>query len=273
MALAQWGGRLSTLYRERNMLSRLLRHDRLVVVAGLLGVILISWAYLLAGAGIDMPAMGGMLMPMAAPVWTPGYFALNLAMWAVMMAAMMLPAASPMLLLYGKIARKRGEPGNTIGSTSLFGMGYVAVWAGFSVGAVVLQYGLDKAMLLSPMMEATSVVLAGALLVLAGLYQWTPLKQACLRRCRSPLEFIMTEWRGGQRGAFAMGLRHGAFCLGCCWALMLLLFVGGLMNFVWIAGIAAFVLVEKTAPAGPWLGRIAGAALIAWGGATLSSVA
>jgi predicted metal-binding membrane protein len=255
------------------MLAGLLRHDRIVVVAGLLGVILVSWAYLVAGAGMDKPAMGGMLMPMASPVWTLGHFALTLAMWVVMMAAMMLPSAAPMLLLYDKIARKRGETSKTIGSTSLFGLGYIAVWAGFSVAAVALQYGLDKAKLLSPMMETTSVALAGALLVLAGLYQWTPLKQTCLRHCRSPLEFIMTEWRGGQRGAFAMGLRHGAFCLGCCWVLMLLLFVGGVMNFVWIAGIAAFVLLEKTAPAGQWLGRIIGAALVTWGGATLFTLA
>jgi predicted metal-binding membrane protein len=251
------------------MLAGLLRHDRVIVVAALFAVIFISWAYLLTGAGMDMPAMGGMLMPMASPDWTPSYFALTLAMWATMMAAMMLPSAAPMLLLYEKIARKRGETGETIGSTGLFGVGYVAVWAGFSVAAAALQYGLDKANLLSPMMATTSVALAGALLVAAGLYQWTPLKQTCLRHCRSPLEFIMTEWRGGQRGALAMGLRHGAFCLGCCWMLMLLLFVGGVMSFVWIAGIAAFVLVEKTAPAGYWLGRIVGTALFAWGGATL----
>ncbi len=251
----------------------LLRHDRIVVVGGLLGVILISWAYLLAGAGMDMPAMGGMLMPMASPAWTPGYFALTLAMWAVMMAAMMLPSAAPMLLLYDKISQKRGEPGKTPASTGLFGLGYIAVWAAFSIAAVAIQYGLDKARLLSPTMETTSVALAGALLTVAGLYQWTPQKQACLRRCRSPLEFIMTEWRGGQRGAFTMGLRHGAFCLGCCWALMLLLFVGGLMNFLWIGGIATFVLVEKIAPAGHWFGRIIGAALVAWGGATLFSLA
>lgn len=254
------------------MLADLLRHDRIVVVAGLLGVILISWAYLLAGAGMDMPAVGGMLMPMA-PIWTPGYFALMLIMWAAMMAAMMLPSAAPMLLLYDRIAQKRDEDSRTIGPASLFGLGYIAVWAGFSVGAVALQYGLDRAKLLSPMMETTSVALAGTLLVLAGLYQWTPLKQSCLRHCRSPLEFIMTEWRAGPRGAFAMGLRHGVFCLGCCWVLMLLLFVGGVMNLVWIAGIAGFVLVEKTAPAGHWLGRIVGAVLVAWGGATLFSLA
>lgn len=251
------------------MLVDLLRRDRIVIVGGLLGIIVLSWAYLLAGAEMDMETMSGMLMPRTSPVWTPGYFALTLTMWAVMMAAMMLPSASPMLLLYEKIARARGEDSRTIGPTSLFGLGYFFVWAEFCVAAVALQYGLDKARLLSPMMETTSVGLAGALLVLAGLYQWTPLKQTCLRHCRSPLEFITTQWRGGSRGAFTMGLRHGVFCLGCCWVLMLLLFVGGVMNVVWIAGIAAFVLVEKTAPAGPWLGRIVGVALVAWGGATL----
>ena len=120
------------------------------------------------------------------------------------------------------------------------------------------------------MMEMTSTVLAGALLIAAGLYQWSSLKQACLRRCRSPLEFVMTQWREGVRGAFVMGLRHGAYCLGCCWLLMLLLFVGGVMNLSWIAGLALFVLIEKTAPAGHWIGRAAGAGLIAWGGVTLA---
>ena len=113
-----------------------------------------------------------------------------------------------------------------------------------------------------------SIALAGTVLIVAGLYQWTPLKQACLRHCRSPLEFITAYWRPGARGAFAMGLRHGAYCLGCCWMLMLLLFVGGVMNFAWIAGLALFVLVEKLVPAGHWIGRGAGVLLVAWGAVT-----
>ncbi len=149
-------------------------------------------------------------------------------------------------------------------------LGYV-VWAAFSLVAVALQFGLDQAALLSPMMNTTSRALAGAVLIGAGLYQWTPLKQACLRRCSSPLQFLMTEWREGRRGAFVMGLRHGGYCLGCCWVLMLLLFVGGIMNIAWIAGIAVFVLVEKLAPAGHWIGRGAGVALILWGVATLAT--
>jgi predicted metal-binding membrane protein len=122
------------------------------------------------------------------------------------------------------------------------------------------------------MMQTTSTALAGAILVGAGIYQWTPLKQACLRQCRSPLDFVMTEWRSGKGGAFAMGLTHGAYCLGCCWLLMLLLFVGGVMNLAWIAGIALFVLVEKLSPAGHWIGKAAGVALILWGGVVLAGL-
>lgn len=253
-----------------SLLTSLHRHDRAIVVALLLGVMMISWLYLLVGVEMPMPEMAGMAMPMAAPDWTVGHFFLMLVMWSAMMAVMMLPSAVPMLLFYDSIARKRSGP--AIGLTILFALGYLVVWLGFSVGAVVLQYALDKANLLSPLMQTTSIVLAGIMLVAAGLYQWTPLKQTCLRRCRSPLDFIMTQWRGGNRGALSMGLRHGAFCLGCCWMLMLLLFVGGVMNFAWIAGIALFVLIEKLAPAGHWIGKAAGVVLIGWGGFVLASL-
>jgi predicted metal-binding membrane protein len=253
-------------------LARLHRHDRAIVVAILLGVILASWAYLLVGMEMPMPEMPGMAMPMDMPVWTTGYFALTFLMWMAMMTAMMLPSAIPMLLFYDSIARKRGAQTTAFGSTSLFGLGYLVVWLGFSIGAVLLQYAFDKASLLSPMMEITSIALAGVILVSAGVYQWTPLKQSCLRQCRSPLDFIMTRWRGGNRGAFQMGLRHGMLCLGCCWMLMLLLFVGGVMNVAWIAGIALFVMVEKLAPAGHWIGKAASLVLIAWGGAVLVSL-
>jgi predicted metal-binding membrane protein len=168
------------------------------------------------------------------------------------------------------LARRVARAG-TVGGTGAFVLGYVVVWGVFSLVAGALQFGLDQAALLSPMMETTSIALAGSVLIAAGLYQWTPLKQACLRQCRSPLEFIVTQWRDGVRGAFAMGLRHGGYCLGCCWLLMLLLFVGGVMNLVWIAGLALFVLVEKLAPAGHWTGRAAGAGLVGWGFATLAT--
>jgi predicted metal-binding membrane protein len=247
-----------------------LRRDRVIVISALVAVVVIAWGYLLVRAGISTHETSGMSMAMHQS-WTPGHVAVVLLMWAVMMAAMMLPSAAPMILLFGTIARRRHKAGNTPADAGAFGIGYLAVWAAFSLVAVVLQFGLDQAALLSPMMKTTSRAFAGAVLIGAGIYQWTPLKQACLRRCRSPLEFLMTEWREGPMGAFVMGLRHGGYCLGCCWVLMLLLFVGGVMNIGWIAGIAMFVLVEKLAPAGHWIGRGAGVALMLWGVATLAT--
>jgi predicted metal-binding membrane protein len=245
-----------------------LRRDRLLVVSCLLLVIVLSWGYLISGAGM-MHEMGDMLMPMSMGPWTPAHAALVLAMWAVMMAAMMLPSAAPTILLYATIARRRAERGGPAGAAGAFALGYLCVWAAFSVAATVLQFGLERAALLSPMMQTTSRVLAGVVLIANGVYQWMPLKQACLRHCRSPLDFILTRWRPGAGGALRMGLDHGTVCVGCCWLLMLLLFVGGVMNLAWIAGIALFVLIEKLSPAGHWIGRGAGVLLIAWGVATL----
>ena len=143
--------------------------------------------------------------------------------------------------------------------------GYVVVWGGFSLGAVMVQGVLENLGLFTPMMATTSVALGGILLISAGIYQLTPLKDACLRHCRSPVEFMALHWRPGGAGAFAMGLTHGVFCLGCCWVLMGLLFYGGVMNPWWIAGLAIYVLIEKLAPAGPRIGRFTGALLILWG--------
>ncbi len=245
-----------------------LRRDRLLVVCCLLLAIVLSWSYLLSGAGM-MQEMGGMLMPMSPGAWAPAHAALVLVMWAAMMAAMMLPSAAPMILLYTTVARRRAERGQPASASGAFALGYLAVWATFSLAATALQFALEQAALLSPMMASTSRVLAAAVLIGAGLYQWTALQQACLRHCRSPLEFIAAHWRAGFGGAWRMGLRHGTVCVGCCWMLMLLLFVGGVMNMAWIAGIAVFVWVEKLGPAGHWIGRGAGAVLVAWGAATL----
>lgn len=253
---------------DASLIEGALRRDRLLVIFCLLFVVAMSWAYLLAGAGM-MQEMGDKLMPMSTGPWTLGHAVIVLVMWAVMMAAMMLPSAAPMILLYATIARRCSERGEPATASGAFAFGYLAVWATFSVAAVALQFGLERAALLSPMMQTTSIALAGAVLIAAGLYQWTPLKQACLRYCRSPLEFIMTHWRPGARGAFLMGLRHGAVCVGCCWLLMLLLFVGGVMNFAWIAGIALFVLAEKLLPARHWIGRGVGVLLVVWGTTTL----
>jgi predicted metal-binding membrane protein len=257
---------------DRSALETLLRRDRALVACGLAAVVALAWLHLLRGAGTEMREMEDMVMPMAGEPWSAGHAAIMLVMWAAMMMAMMLPSAAPMILLYASIVRRRAHRG-ALGVTAVFALGYVAVWAAFGIAATMMQWSLDVAALLSPTMRTTSVAIAGAVLIGAGLYQWTPLKQACLRHCRSPLDFVLTRWREGTRGAFGMGLRHGTYCLGCCWLLMALLFVGGVMNLAWIVGIAAFVLVEKTAPAGHWLGRIAGGGLVAWGAATLLALA
>ena len=245
-----------------------LRRDRALTLAALAAATVAAWAYLFASAGMDMAAMDEAMGPMAVR-WSPGHAAAMLLMWAVMMAAMMLPGAAPMVLAYGSIARRRREVSGVAAHTGLFTAGYLAVWALFSVGAVLLQFVLDQAARLSASQAIASPALAGGFLIAAGLWQWTPLKAACLRRCRSPLDFILTEWRPGAAGAVRMGVKHGLYCVGCCWSLMLLLFVGGVMNLAWIGLIAAFVLVEKAAPAAGFAGRLAGAALVVWGGAIL----
>ena len=250
-----------------SLLEGVLRRDRAVAICCLLAVIALSWGYLLSGAGMSMPEMNGMLMPTSTS-WTADHVVMMFVMWAVMMAAMMLPSAAPMILFYCTITRRRAHSASR-GAAAMFASGYVMVWVAFSAIAVALQFALEKSGLLSPLMQITSATIAGSVLIAAGVYQWTPLKQACLRRCRSPLEFVMMHWRDGVSGAFRMGTRHGLYCFGCCWLLMLLLFVGGVMNFVWIAGLAAFVLVEKLAPFGHRIARVAGAVLVASGAALL----
>ena len=169
------------------------------------------------------------------------------------------------------MVRRRGrERGQHFAPGGIFVAGYIIVWTGFSVVATMLQWALDAAALLSPMMVSSSPALGGALLIAAGLYQWTPIKDVCLRHCRSPLAFVTTAWRPGAWGALRMGLEHGAFCVGCCWVLMGLLFVGGVMNLLWIAAIAAFVFIEKITPVSFGGGRIAGILMIAAGAAAIA---
>ena len=248
------------------------RRDRRIVAAGLVGVTALAWAYIvvLALPMVTMPAAG-----MGVPRWQPWGaldFALMLLMWTVMMVAMMVPSASPMILNFATVQRGRLEKGDAVVPTGLFLTGYAIVWSAFSLAATLAQWGLHQGALLSPMMVSTSPLLGGALLIAAGAFQWSGLKHTCLSKCRSPLSFLLTEWRDGRGGALVMGLRHGVFCTGCCWALMALLFVGGVMNLLWVAAIAAFVLIEKIAPPGWHVARIAGLGLIAWGGWLLSGV-
>ncbi len=244
--------------RDTSTLEAALGRERAVVVAGLTGVIAVAWAYILAGAGLDMSVNA----PMA---WTPGYAILVFFMWWVMMIAMMLPSAAPMILLFATLNRGRRVRGASVVPAGAFALGYLVAWGGFSLVAVALQWGLVTAELLSPAMASTGAMLGGVFLAAAGVYQLTPLKQACLRHCRAPFIFLSQRWREGRLGAVRMGLEHGAFCLGCCWVLMGLLFVGGVMNPYWIAGLAVFVLLEKTIPAGHGLSWVGGGALIVWG--------
>ena len=232
------------------------KRDRIVVMGALSGVVALSWAYILAGAGMDM------MMPV---IWDPSYAGMMFVMWWVMMIAMMLPSATPMVLLFAAVNRKQKESGNPYVPTVIFASAYLTVWAGFSVAAMAVQWGLESMAWLSPMLASASLVLGGSLLFAAGIYQLTPLKQACLDHCRSPLQFILTRWRPGAKGAFRMGIEHGAYCVGCCWFLMGLLFFGGIINLYWISGLAVIVLIEKTIPAGHWVSHLIGIALVAWG--------
>jgi len=245
------------------MLEAVLKRDRAIVLAGVAGLSALAWAYLLALAW-RMPHRE-MAMAMAMPhlqAWGATEVLLTWVMWAVMMVAMMTPSAAPMILMFATVNRRhRGQQGPLV-PTSVFSLGYLLVWGGFSVVATLAQWGLHTAALLSPMMVSTSPMLGGLLLLAAGIFQWTPLKSTCLTQCRSPLGFLMTEWREGASGALLMGLRHGRYCVGCCWVLMALLFVAGVMNLLWVAAMAAFVLVEKVLPRGELVGRVMGGMLM-----------
>ena len=241
------------------------RRDRTIVLGGLAVIAALSWAYVSHLSNADMRNMG---MEMAMPrmqAWGVTDFILTFVMWAVMMVAMMTPSAAPMVLMFVGVNRRRRQQQAPYVPTGVFLAGYLVVWATFSVLATTAQWTLHTASLLSPMTAITSPVLGGVLLVAAGIYQFTPLKHACLSKCRSPLGFVLSEWREGRWGAFMMGLKHGGYCAGCCWTLMALLFVAGVMNLIWVAAIAALILLEKVAPAGDLVGRVAGVMLFGWG--------
>ncbi len=242
-----------------------LRRDRAVVLAGLIGVIALAWVYIVLLA----PGMDGGMAGMRP--WTGLDFLLMFVMWAVMMVGMMAPSAAPMILLFAMVGRRAREKDQPFVPVGVFAAGYVIAWSGFSLAATTLQWGLDQAALLSPTMVSASPVLGGAMLIAAGAYQWTPIKDICLRHCRTPLGFLTTGWRPGRTGALRMGIGHGLFCVGCCWVLMGLLFVGGVMNLLWIAAIAAFVFLEKIAPFGRAGGRVGGVAMIVAGVAVIAT--
>ena len=249
--------------------------DYLIVIVLLVSVTIASWLFIINGGGMGMPAFkmtsldlaygGGMRMPLEVARWTAGYAVVMYLMWWVMMIAMMLPSASTAILLFMRAHNNSTESERSYLPTIVFASGCLTAWAYFSALATSAQWLLEDASLLNKMKATTSPVLGGGLLLVAGLWQFTPWKYACLRHCRSPLIFLMARWRSGRIGTFVMGMGHGAFCLGCCWFLMALLFFGGIMNLWWIGGLALYVLAEKLMPAGHWLGCGLGLILTLWG--------
>jgi predicted metal-binding membrane protein len=244
-------------------LERVLTRERIPVLVAVAGVTALAWTYLVLMAGSQH---GGMAQgAMASAPWTTTHFVMMLGMWAVMMVGMMLPAAAPMILFFAMFARRSREQGHNVAPVGAFMFGYIAIWSGFALMATTMQWALDRAALLSPHMATISPILGGVILIAAGLYQWTPLKDACLGLCRSPAEFVLKHWRAGTVGAFRMGVEHGAFCIGCCWALMALLFVGGVMNLLWVAVLTLVVLAEKLMPNGRWIAKTLGVVLTGGG--------
>ena len=261
---------------ESGPVERLVRKDQWIVATAAALIVGLAALYTIAGVGMNMSALDMTRMarpigePMTmgmAPVWSLGYAVLLFFMWWIMMIAMMIPSAAPMLLLYTAIKRKGAEGDHAVAYSFLFLTGYLVIWAVFSVGAVILQWGTEALGLSSgAMMTLQSRTFAAIVLLAAGLYQLTGLKEACLKKCQSPAHFLAGHSRPGATGAFVTGMDHGVYCLGCCWALMALLFVGGIMNLYWIAGIAIYVLAEKLLPQGRLLSRATGIGLIGFAG-------
>jgi predicted metal-binding membrane protein len=258
-------------------LEAILRRDRAIIVAALGVITALAWFDLvwlandMAMDGMDMtgyrmiPAGQSLMMPASSP-WQPIEFACVFAMWVVMMIGMMTPSAAPIILVYARVGRHAAES-RPFASTAWFAGGYLLAWIAFSLAATSAQWALERAALLTPMMASASNIFGGILLILAGLYQWTPLKDVCLSQCQAPLGFILSH--GGFQGAatrsLMLGFRHGVYCLGCCWALMVLLFALGVMNLFWITALAILVLLEKVLPSGRVIARIAGIAFFAAG--------
>ena len=256
-------------------LERVLRRDRAVVIAALAVLTVLAWGYTVwlantmsmdGMSAAHTPGMGTMLAPAFKP-WSVSDFLVMFVMWAVMMVGMMTPSAAPMILIYARVSRQAAVQGKPLAATGFFAGGYLLAWTVFSLVATIGQWLLERAALLTSTMATANTVLGALVLITAGLFQWTRVKDACLKHCQAPLSFI--QHYGGFRrdplGSLGVGFRHGAFCVGCCWALMALLFVGGVMNIVWIAGLTIFVLLEKVIPFDRVVSRVSGAVLTVWG--------
>lgn len=255
----------------------IVRHERIVIAAGLVGVVVIAWIYIWHGAGMGMSARDMTTLSLFPHLQAEvgGSMSADLpvviAMWWVMMIAMMTPSSAPLILLYGLVLRRHAQKGKDVFIlTFLLLSGYLTAWLAFAAIATAFQQLLEPAGLISEMMLwSRSKVLSALVLAMAGLYQFSPLRHACLAQCRSPVRFLTEYWRPGRLGSFILGVRHGAYCVGCCWMLMALLFVGGVMNLVWIAVLTVVVLIEKLLSAGEKIGRFFGGLLLIWAIATM----
>ena len=238
------------------------KNERGIILAALMVLSTLAWWYTIYLA----KTMDCCLFTIkGGPFWSGQQFWMMFVMWVVMMVAMMVPTIAPMVLVFAMVNRKRYEQAKPYVPTGFFLIGYLIVWTVFSLLMTFLQEWLQARAFISAHMVLNNQTMQGSILILAGIFQWTPFKNKCLTHCRSPFDFIMTGWREGAGGAIMMGLRHGTFCLGCRWLLMLLLFVGGVMNIAWIVLLTVFVLGEKIFPYGRFMSRVAGAGFFAWG--------
>jgi predicted metal-binding membrane protein len=239
-------------------------YDRIAVWVALAAATVLSWLYIYRQMG-SMEGMADIAMPAASAPWTATDFALNLTIWWAMMPGMMLPSAAPMILTFATINRRKRERGQPFVPAMVFTSGYLIAWCLFGLFATAADWGLERVALISPLTGRLSPILGATVLTAAGIYQLTPLKSVCLTHCRSPFDFVLNHWREGIAGAFRMGVEHGLYCLGCCWFLMALLFSAGIMSLLWMAAITIFVFVEKLFPAGQWIARASGVAMLGFG--------
>ena len=271
---------------EKPKLSIVLEKDNLIVYLSIFLIVIITGLYTIFGIGMPMSAiemtkmsgifsmsssmemnmnMGSNNMDMKNR-WSISMAISMFLMWWLMMIAMMTPSAAPTLLLFHNLKKIGSEGKKALSYTYLFLFGYLIIWAIFSLIACIIHKFFDTSSITdAAMMQLKSVQFSGILLITAGVYQFTPLKNACLEKCRTPIDFLSSNNRKGAKGSFIMGAHHGLFCLGCCWALMALLFVGGVMNLFWITGLAFYVLIEKIIIKAGWLDKIMGLILIFFG--------
>lgn len=228
----------------------------------IVGLSMIGWGLVIWSIANMSSPIVALTMPMSSH-WTFTEVIAVWLMWAVMMGSMMLPSAIPVLLIHRRISAKRDPKTQNAGRWFL--SGYLLTWAMFSMAAATLQWVFQRADVLSHMLRIQAPLVSGGILLAAGFFQLTPLKAVCLRKCRTPMGFFLTEWQPGRAGAFHMGLKHGKYCVGCCWAIMMILFVGGVMSLSIIAVLSGIVALEKLAPRGEEISRSGGVLLIVWG--------